>query len=54
MTLGEAHDVADEIERRLIGAFPQAEVLVHQEPAGLEDDRLDHRIEGEERRRRQA
>jgi ferrous-iron efflux pump FieF len=52
MTLGEAHDVADEIERRLIGAFPHAEVLVHQEPAGLEDDRLDHRIEGEERRRR--
>ena len=34
----------DEVERQLMAAFPQAEVLVHQEPHGLSDERLDTRI----------
>lgn len=44
LTLAEAHDITDMIEARLRAAFPSAEVTVHQEPAGLEDERLDHRI----------
>ena len=51
LTLSAAHDITDEIERSLRGAFPNAEFSIHQEPAGLEDDRLDHRI-GPARRRR--
>ncbi|PWC37395.1 cation diffusion facilitator family transporter [Azospirillum sp. TSO35-2] len=46
LTLTAAHDIADGVERRLSAAFDNAEVLVHQEPAGLADERLDHRIEG--------
>lgn len=46
LTLAEAHDVTDEVERILLEAYPNAEVLVHQEPAGLEDERLDARIGG--------
>ncbi|CBS86190.1 cation diffusion facilitator family transporter [Azospirillum lipoferum] len=46
LTLTEAHEIADRVERRLRDAFVNAEVLVHQEPAGLADDRLDNRIAG--------
>lgn len=44
MTLDAAHEVTDAIEAELFEAFPLAEVILHQEPAGLEDTRLDHRI----------
>lgn len=44
LTLAQAHDITDEIERELRAAFPNAEFAIHQEPAGLEDERLDHRI----------
>ena len=42
---GHETEVADAIERELFAAFPDAEVILHQEPAGLNDERLDHRIE---------
>jgi ferrous-iron efflux pump FieF len=45
MRLTEAHDVTEEIELKLYDAFPTAEVLIHQEPAGIDDDRLDHRLD---------
>ncbi|WP_445599067.1 cation diffusion facilitator family transporter [Azospirillum sp. A39] len=48
LSVGEAHDIADAIERELMGAFPNSAALIHQEPAGLDDERLDHRI-GEHR-----
>lgn len=44
MTVSAAHDVADDIEQALMEAFPDAEIMLHQEPAGLEDVRLDARI----------
>ncbi|CAO3406227.1 cation diffusion facilitator family transporter [Azospirillum largimobile] len=46
LTLTAAHEIADRVERRLRDAFVNAEVLVHQEPAGLADERLDNRIAG--------
>jgi len=44
MSVGAAHDITDAIEAELFTAFPAAEVILHQEPAGVEDVRLDHRI----------
>jgi ferrous-iron efflux pump FieF len=44
LTLAAAHDITDEIERDLREAFPNTEILIHQEPAGLDDQRLDQRI----------
>lgn len=44
MTVREAHHVTDALEHELRAAFPEAEIIIHQEPAGLEDARLDHRI----------
>ena len=36
MQLSEAHAISDEVERDLMAAFPGAEVIIHQDPAGLE------------------
>ncbi|HEX3673875.1 MAG TPA: cation diffusion facilitator family transporter [Rhizomicrobium sp.] len=36
MTLTRAHAVSDEVERELCAAFPTAEVIIHQDPVGLE------------------
>ena len=45
LTLTAAHDIADAIERQLRAEFAAAEILIHQEPAGLDDERLDKRVE---------
>ena len=44
LTLDEAHDIADAVETALSRAFPGAAIIIHQEPAGLQDDRLDDAI----------
>jgi ferrous-iron efflux pump FieF len=36
MTLIRAHAISDEVERELCAAFPHAEVIIHQDPAGAE------------------
>lgn len=46
LTLHQAHAATEEIERILFDAFPASEVLIHQEPAGLDDHRLDHQVGG--------
>jgi ferrous-iron efflux pump FieF len=50
LDLEQAHAITDEVEARIRAAFPEADILVHQEPAGLEDIRLDTRIAAHERR----
>jgi ferrous-iron efflux pump FieF len=37
MTLSEAHRISDEVEEEIRRLFPDAEVLTHLDPAGLED-----------------
>jgi len=39
MALIEAHRISDEVERAIEDAFPGAEVLIHQDPAGVEHNR---------------
>ena len=36
MTLLEAHRIADEVENAIMAAFPDAEVITHHDPAGVE------------------
>ena len=40
LPLRDAHRIADEVERRLREAFPAAEVVIHQDPFGLETPRV--------------
>lgn len=44
LSVAEGHRIADEVERAVRAALPDAEVIVHQEPAGIHDERLDDRI----------
>lgn len=39
VSLSRAHDIADGVETRLREAYPQAEIIIHQEPAGIKDAR---------------
>lgn len=37
-TLEKAHAVADNVEKLLMKTFPNAEIIIHQDPAGLNED----------------
>lgn len=39
LTLIEAHEIADEVMYKVEAAFPNAEVLIHQDPEGVEERR---------------
>ena len=49
LSLEQAHDLTHEVEARIRAAFPAADIIVHQEPAGLADERLDAQIAAAER-----
>jgi ferrous-iron efflux pump FieF len=36
ITLAAAHQVSDAVERAILNAYPDADVIIHQDPAGLE------------------
>lgn len=38
MSLARAHDIADEVEAKIRDAFPDAEVIIHQDPEGLTEE----------------
>ena len=46
LSLDDVHKVMDEIEDKLEHDFPNAEITIHPEPAGIDDDRLDDRLTG--------
>ncbi|MEC7654918.1 MAG: cation transporter dimerization domain-containing protein, partial [Pseudomonadota bacterium] len=33
----QAHEIADEVELSLLKAYPGAEIIIHQDPAGVEE-----------------
>ncbi len=41
MTLFLAHEVAEAVEKELQKAFPNSDILIHQDPEGIEEDRDD-------------
>jgi len=51
MSLSRAHDITEELEVVLYNAFPKAEIMMHQEPAGIDDARIDHLISAGRKRR---
>ena len=38
LTVEQAHDISDAVEEEIRTAFPNAEVIIHQDPVGLEED----------------
>jgi ferrous-iron efflux pump FieF len=39
MSLERAHEISDEVEAKLRAAYPNAEVIIHQDPEGVEEPR---------------
>jgi ferrous-iron efflux pump FieF len=39
LSLSRAHEISDEVENELRAAYPNAEVLIHQDPEGVEEPR---------------
>ncbi len=46
ITLNEAHKLTEEVEQKIAEVYPGCQILIHQDPYGIHEDRLDHQIEG--------
>lgn len=46
ISLLEAHKFSDAVEHKIIEAFPGSQVIIHQDPYGIREDRLDHQLDG--------
>ncbi len=46
ISLYTAHKITEEIEVNILKEFPNSQILIHQDPSGILEDRLDHQIEG--------
>jgi len=40
MRLIDAHKVSDDVEQTIMNAFPGAEVIIHQDPEGVDEPRV--------------
>ncbi len=45
LPLSAAHELTEMVEDNLYEAFPNAQIIIHQDPAGIKEDRLDHRLD---------
>lgn len=46
LTLNAAHRYCEEAEAEIHKLYPTAQIIIHQDPAGLQEDRLDHNLVG--------
>lgn len=46
ISLLEAHRIAARVEQKILKIYPNSQILIHQDPYGIHEDRLDHEIEG--------
>ncbi len=44
LSLFEAHQLSDQVEAAIIKAYPNAQVIIHQDPSGVAEERLDERL----------
>lgn len=44
LSLYEAHQFSDKVEAALIKEYPNAQIIIHQDPAGINEDRLDSKL----------
>lgn len=44
LSLYDAHDIADLVEADILKAYPNAQVIIHEDPAGIQENRLDTQL----------
>ena len=47
LPLFETHRISDEVEENIISRLPHVQVIIHQDPHGLRENRLDDELKGE-------
>lgn len=45
-TLFTAHEISDEVERKITEKLPHVQLIIHQDPFGLKENRLDYQLKG--------
>lgn len=46
LPLSKAHYLSDIVENKILDLYPNSQILIHQDPYGIKEDRLDHKING--------
>jgi ferrous-iron efflux pump FieF len=41
-----AHELTDHVEQKILALYPDSQILIHQDPYGLCEERLDNKIDG--------
>lgn len=44
LSLLAAHTIADQVEQKITANYPNAQIIIHQDPVGITENRLDHQI----------
>lgn len=44
LSLYEAHQLSDKVEFAILKEYPNAQVIIHQDPSGVDEDRLDEKL----------
>ena len=48
LSLYQAHKYTDEVEKLILKTYPSAQIIIHQDPLGIKEDRLDHKLKGDD------
>lgn len=46
MTLFATHDLSDEVEEKITRLYPNVQIIIHQDPYGIKEKRIDYDIDG--------
>ncbi|MBR5599146.1 MAG: cation diffusion facilitator family transporter [Alphaproteobacteria bacterium] len=46
ISLSDAHKISDNVEEKILAIYPKSQILIHQDPVGVKEDRLDNQING--------
>lgn len=44
VSLLKAHELSDMVEKKILELYPNSQILIHQDPYGIKEDRLDNKI----------
>ncbi len=46
ISLQKAHELTEDVENKIFQAFPGCQILIHQDPIGVKENRLDYQLDG--------
>lgn len=46
MSLHRAHELTETVEQQILAVYPHSQILIHQDPVGVKENRLDYTLDG--------